>query len=58
MLRRALRAGLGEGSEILVATVGGGATERGAWRRSLASARDPWLQLAGSGALAAATEGA
>jgi hypothetical protein len=51
---RALRAALGDASEIVVAAVGGGGVERSAWRRSLASTGDPWLVLARASAHAGA----
>ena len=40
----ALRRGLGDGVEIVVALVGGEAAHVNAWRRKLAAAGDPWLR--------------
>lgn len=42
---RALRDALGRGREIFVGTLGGGTTERTAWRHRLATLGDPWLAL-------------
>jgi hypothetical protein len=44
-----LRDAVGSGHAVLVATLGGGLVERGAWRQRVAAAGDPWLQLADPG---------
>jgi hypothetical protein len=41
-----LRDAVGGGHAVLVAPLGGGRLQRGAWRRRVAAAGDPWLQLA------------
>jgi hypothetical protein len=46
---RELRNAVGSGHAVLVAPLGGGLVERGAWRQRVAAAGDPWLQLAEPG---------
>jgi hypothetical protein len=41
-----LREAVGSGHAVLVAPLGGGPVERGAWHRRVAAAGDPWLELA------------
>jgi hypothetical protein len=41
-----LRDAVGSGHAVLVAPLGGGPVERGAWQQRVAAAGDPWLQLA------------
>jgi len=43
---RELRGAVGSGHAVLVAPLGGGPVERGAWQQRVAAAGDPWLQLA------------
>jgi len=44
-----LRDAVGSGHAVLVAPLGGGPVERGAWHQRVAAAGDPWLQLADPG---------